>query len=174
MTVRRATTADLDGLTVLFDGYRQFYRQPSDASAARHFLAERLEQGESVVFVADDGEALVGFTQLYPAFSSVSLVRLWILNDLFVAASARQVGGGRQLMEAARAFAESTGAGRLVLTTQEDNRTAQRLYEALGYRHESDLRTLRARPPVSTVRLPEWGTAAASVPNDSLTCSRRL
>ena len=140
-TVRRATVEDLDGLAILFDSYRQFYRRPSDAGAARRFLAERLEHDESVVLVADDGEALVGFTQLYPAFSSVSLVRLWILNDLFVAPSAREAGVGRQLMEAARAFAVSTGARRLVLATEEDNRTAQRLYEALGYRHESGFRT---------------------------------
>ena len=141
MTVRRATTEDTSALANLFDGYRQFYRQPSDIAAARHFLAARLERDESVVLVADAGDGLIGFTQLYPAFSSVSLVRLWILNDLFVDPRARGQGVGRALMEAARAHAVSTGARRVVLATGKDNRTAQRLYESLGYRHERDQRT---------------------------------
>jgi len=34
-------------------------------------------------------DQLMGFAQLYPSFSSVSMKRLWILNDLFVSSEAR-------------------------------------------------------------------------------------
>ena len=140
--VFRADATRLDELALLFDGYRQFYRRPSDLDAARRFLAERFERGESVIFAAtrpdSDSDALVGFTQLYPFFSSVRTRRLWVLNDLFVARDARQLGVARALMEAARAFAQSTGAASLELATERTNTAAQALYDDLGYVRDED------------------------------------
>jgi ribosomal protein S18 acetylase RimI-like enzyme len=139
VSTSRATLEDLDVLTALFDGYRVFYKQPSDPALARAFIGERLRRGESVIFIARDGgnrEAL-GFTQLYPMFSSVSARRIWVLNDLFVAFTARKRGVARALMDRARDFAIEAGALRLILETAEDNRAAQALYESLGYVLES-------------------------------------
>ena len=66
-----------------------FYRQDSDLEGAKVFLRNRMERKESVIFVAvEDGE-YIGFTQLYPSFSSISMKELWILNDLFVQAAKR-------------------------------------------------------------------------------------
>jgi ribosomal protein S18 acetylase RimI-like enzyme len=141
ITTSRATLDDVDALAELFDAYRVFYRRASDRELARAFIEERLQHDESAIFVARDagGEAL-GFTQLYPSFSSVSARCIWILNDLFVAPQARQRGVARQLMERARVFALETGALRLVLETAEDNRPAQALYESLGYTREAGTR----------------------------------
>lgn len=140
ITVSRATLSDLDALAPLFDAYRVFYRQASNPTLARDFLAQRLQREESVIFIAHDTHAAHGFTQLYPTFSSVSARRIWILNDLFVATTARRRGIARALMSAARGFAIHAGALRLVLETAEDNRTAQALYESLGYVRESGTR----------------------------------
>ena len=134
MTVRRATAADAPALAPLFDAYRTFYRQPSDVAAAEAFLRARLVHGESVVFVAEDAAGRpVGFTQLYPTFSSVRLRTLWVLNDLYVAAEARRQGVGRTLLDRAQAYAAETGACAVALATSESNATAQRLYDAAGY-----------------------------------------
>lgn len=131
--VRQARLDDLAILTTLFDGYRVWYGQSSDPIGARHFLQERMLLGESVVFMAFvDGEA-VGFTQLYPAFSSIRLRRAWILNDLFVAQTARGRGVGVALLDAARGLARQSGAWGLVLETAPDNLHAQRLYERYGF-----------------------------------------
>ncbi len=141
ITVARAALDDLDALAPLFDAYRVFYGRASDRALARAFLQERLQRDESVIFIACGvaGDAL-GFTQLYPSFSSVSARRIWVLNDLFVAPAVRRGGVARALMERARAFAAETGALRLVLETAEDNRPAQALYEWLGYARESGTR----------------------------------
>jgi GNAT superfamily N-acetyltransferase len=128
----RAELDDLDALVPLFDGYRRFYGQPSDPDGARAFLADRIKRDESVIFLAL-ADAVVGFTQLYPSFSSVSLQRLWVLNDLFVAPEARTSGAGRALLERAERWAAETGAKGLTLSTQIANLTAQRLYEACGW-----------------------------------------
>jgi GNAT superfamily N-acetyltransferase len=134
----RATLDDLDALVPLFDGYRQFYRRPSDLAEARVFLADRLKRSESVTFLAVVDGAVVGFTQLYPLFSSVSMQRLWLLNDLFVAADARGSGAGRALLERAERWARETGAKGLTLSTELTNETAQRLYEAAGWTKDEE------------------------------------
>jgi GNAT superfamily N-acetyltransferase len=131
--IRRAGSADVDALAVLFDAYRRFYKQPSDVAAGRAFLAERLRREESVIFVAA-GDQLLGFTQLYPTFSSVSLRRMWILNDLFVRPDGRRGGVARRLLERAREWAVETGAKGLALATAPDNAAARALYESCGWR----------------------------------------
>ena len=134
LNVRRAESADLDELAVLFDAYRQFYAQPSDVPAAHRFLEARMANNESVVFFGErDGDA-AGFVQLYPLFSSVGMRRVWLLNDLFVAATARRSGLATKLMQAAHDMARADGASGVLLETQTGNRDAQALYEKLGYR----------------------------------------
>ena len=137
--VTRATVDDIDVVAPLFDAYRQFYQQPGDLDGARTFLAERLERGESVIFLAllDDGTP-AGFTQLYPIFSSTTMQRAWLLNDLFVAPAARRAGVGRALLERAHAFARETNSKELMLQTAVDNFPAQRLYESLGWQRDND------------------------------------
>jgi ribosomal protein S18 acetylase RimI-like enzyme len=133
--IRRASgEKDADLVAPLFDSYRQFYDKPADPGRARTFIRDRLKAGESVIFVAEGapGEAL-GFVQLYPSFSSVEARPLWVLNDLYVASTARRLGVGRALMEAARQHAIETGAKRLILETVAENRNAWTLYESLGY-----------------------------------------
>jgi GNAT superfamily N-acetyltransferase len=134
----RAELDDLDALIPLFDGYRQFYGQRPDPAGARAFLAERFKRGESVIFLAVVDGAIVGFTQLYASFSSVSMKRLWVLNDLFVTPDARKSGAGRALLERAERWADETGAKGLTLSTQITNRTAQRLYEACGWTKDEE------------------------------------
>jgi GNAT superfamily N-acetyltransferase len=136
MSTRRATPADVDLVAPLFDGYRQFYGCSPDPDLARRFLRDRLEASESVVFVAAVEGKGVGFVQLYPTFTSIGARRAWILNDLFVVPEARRRGVGRALMDAAKAFAEETGAAWLELATARDNARAQALYRSCGYKKD--------------------------------------
>lgn len=139
IAIRRvqAETAVLEQAVELFNDYRMFYEQASNIEGAREFIEERVRTGESVIFLAvieeAEGEKAIGFTQLYPSFSSISMKRLWILNDLFVAESARGQGAGRRLLEAARRHALETNAKGLALSTATTNTTAQALYESFGF-----------------------------------------
>ena len=133
MQLITASEENIEQLTSLFDGYRMFYKQPSDIEAARKFLFERFQKNDSVIFMAvdEDGNAL-GFTQLYPMFSSVSMQRSYVLNDLFVSEVARGRGVGAALMEQAKQFAKEIGSKGLTLETSIDN-PAQKLYQRLGW-----------------------------------------
>ncbi len=137
MFVHQATVEDLDQIVPLFDGYRQFYGKPSDPIAARAFLLERFEHFQSVIFLANTttGDA-VGFTQLFPSFSSVSMARTFILNDLFVSSDARRNGVAAMLLEAAARYARSVGAIRISLATAIDNNSAKALYFSQGWKQD--------------------------------------
>jgi ribosomal protein S18 acetylase RimI-like enzyme len=135
--LRRATLDDLEAIAPLFDAYRRFYSQPGDLARARDYLHERMTLGESVVLLAQRDDAVVGFTQLYPIFSSVRTARTWLLNDLFVDEGARRHGVARALLDAAAAFAREQGAAGLMLETMADNAPARALYRAAGW-HEDD------------------------------------
>ncbi len=138
ISIVRATVDHLDQITPLFDGYRKFYEQASNLDGARRFLNDRLTRHESVIFLALLDDQAVGFTQLYPSFSSVSMKRLWVLNDLFVALVGRKQGVGEALLERARQFAVEDGAKGLMLETAVSNTIAQKLYERLGWVRETD------------------------------------
>ncbi|MBD2563538.1 MULTISPECIES: GNAT family N-acetyltransferase [Nostoc] len=133
MEVFLASINHLESLAVLFDRYRVFYNQASNLEAAKEFLKERFKNNDSVVFAASDNGELVGFTQLYPSFSSVSMKRVWILNDLYVEESYRRKGIAKLLMSVAEEYAKQSGAIRVILSTQISNITAQQLYEARDY-----------------------------------------
>ena len=134
MHIHQATSVDIDDLTLLFDAYRQFYGQAPAPMAAAAFIAERLAKSESVIFLTrgETGEA-IGFAQLYPAFSSVAMKRMWYFNDLFVAASARQQGVARALLKQVATFARETDALTVKLATAVSNLPAKALYESEGY-----------------------------------------
>jgi ribosomal protein S18 acetylase RimI-like enzyme len=138
MSIQKATLNELNFLAELFDSYRVFYKQESDFQGARAFLKERFINEDSVLFIAYDESNPVGFVQLYPTFSSVSMKKSWILNDLYVNPSARKKGFGEKLIKKAIEFAEETGAKGLSLETGHDNVTAQSLYEKIGFKKESN------------------------------------
>lgn len=131
--IRRAELRDVERLVPLFGAYREFYRQPAEPDRERAYLSDRLARDEAVVFLAEEGGAALGFTLLYPSFSSERMRPIWVLNDLYVVPSARRRGVGALLLRRAAAFAAEAGAAYLTLETAKDN-PAQRLYAAEGWK----------------------------------------
>jgi ribosomal protein S18 acetylase RimI-like enzyme len=136
--VQQATPADVGEIAPLFDLYRQFYGKQPNEEAARRFLFARLSKEESIVFYARHDGVPVAFLQLYPVFSSVSLARQWILNDLYVRPEVRKHGYGRALVERAHQLAQETQANSLMLETAVTNEAAQKLYESLGWKRDNE------------------------------------
>lgn len=138
MKVIRAAKTNIEEIATLFDHYRMFYRQPSDVERAKQFLTERFQNKDSIIFMAVSEEnKAIGFTQLYPSFSSVSTQRTYILNDLYVAETHRNKGVGEALMNRAKKFAIENGSKGLTLETEVTN-PAQHLYERLGWKKDTD------------------------------------
>ncbi|MGG2094991.1 GNAT family N-acetyltransferase [Bacillus sp. S13(2024)] len=137
MNIYQATIKDLKVVSHLFNLYRIFYKQPSDYEDAESFISDRLKNEESVIFVAVHEGEYLGFTQLYPSFSSVSMKRTWILNDLYVQEEARKQGIAQALLDKAKLHAIQSNAKSLELQTAPDNTNAQKLYEKNGYQNDT-------------------------------------
>jgi len=132
----RANSNDVEAIVPLFDAYRIFYGQPSDEKAAKLFLEERLAKVESVIFLAYENQKALGFVQLYPSFSSVSMQAIYILNDLYVISDQRKKGVGKALLLMAQQYCKEKNGKGLALETALDN-PAQFLYESLQWKKDS-------------------------------------
>jgi len=123
----------------LFNLYRIFYKEKDDLDSAKQFIKQRLENGDSTIFISiNDDASLNGFVQLYPSFCSVSMIPILILYDLFVDPDIRTKGIGRSLMNKAAQYAQENGFKRLELSTAKDNFIGQSLYESLGYEVDNE------------------------------------
>ncbi|MFC6293595.1 GNAT family N-acetyltransferase [Macrococcus epidermidis] len=131
MKIREFKFDDLEQVSGLLNNYRIFYGKESDIESCTKFIKDRYVSNESKIFVADNGEELVGFVQIYPVFSTVSLQRAYILNDLYVSSNSRTGGVGRQLIEKTFEYARKNNARYVTLETGIDNTKAQSLYKKM-------------------------------------------
>ena len=138
MNIIQAHIEHLDDLTPLFDAYRVFYKQDSDLDSEKAFLKARIQNNESIIYMAYINDEAVGFTQLYPLFSSVSMKHLYLLNDLYVKSIHRNKGIGEALINKAKELCVAQQNKGLALQTGVDN-PAQKLYERLGFVKDHDL-----------------------------------
>jgi len=130
--IRRANLSDTPELTELVEQYRAFYNQ-SPNPGTQEYLRNRITNQESIIYVAQEDDQLIGFTQIYPTFSTVSLSEIWLLNDLFVAQEHRGKHVANALIETAEQAAKDAGATRIWLRTAHTNTSAQALYEGRGW-----------------------------------------
>ena len=135
--VIQATKENLEEIVPLFDQYRLFYKQDSDLQRAKVFLTDRFNKNESVIFLAYFKGDPVGFTQLFPMFSSVSMQHSYVLNDLYVTPSYRKRKIGEALLNKAKEFCIANHAKGLALETGINN-PAQKLYEKLNWVKDVD------------------------------------
>lgn len=138
MKILQASLEHLNQVAKLFDDYRQFYKQASDINGATEFLRHKIEQQESIIFIAQNENTILGFVQLYPSWESVSMSKRWVLYDLYVAPAGRGQGIARQLMQRAKQLAQDTGAQTISLETATDNVIGQALYESEGYERDTE------------------------------------
>jgi GNAT superfamily N-acetyltransferase len=135
MAIRDASEADLETLLPLLRGYCDFYEaDPSDEGLeqmARAVIAAPEDQAFLLVATdADDG--VVGFAACAWKWSSLRGARVVVLDDLFVAETARGGGHADALIGASAAVARRHGAPVLTWLTAPDNHRAQAVYNRLG------------------------------------------
>lgn len=137
--IRKATVEDIQSLSQLFDEYRVFYQKSSDVEGATQFLTERLVEQDSEIFVAQKDDALVGFVQLFPIFSSTRMQRYWLLNDLYVNKSFRGQGFSKALIEASKDLCRISNSCGMLLETGKENIIGNQLYPACGFEKYDDV-----------------------------------
>ena len=129
MTIIHANIDHLEALVPLFDGYRVFYKQNSNTEAANNFLLERLKNKDSIIYIAFIDNIAVGFTQLYPLFSSVSMQSMYLLNDLYVNSNFRGNGIGEALINKAKQFCKETNQKEWELLANPEDEIIKKNYD---------------------------------------------
>jgi ribosomal protein S18 acetylase RimI-like enzyme len=134
MNIRKITLIDVNKLAVLFDNYRIFYKMESNINDSEKFLADRIQNKESEIFVAENENfEFTGFVQLYPIFSSTRMKKLWLLNDLYIDENFRGKGISELLMNEAKKLCKETNACGLMLETAKNNEIGNNLYKKTGF-----------------------------------------
>jgi GNAT superfamily N-acetyltransferase len=136
--VRIAVVAegDLEELLALLRAYCDFYSvAPSDdglRAMCRALIADPAREGMQLLARDGEDDRAVGFATIFWSWATTRAGRIGIMNDLFVAPTARGSGVGAALIEACRQRCAERGAIALEWQTALDNETAQRVYDRIG------------------------------------------
>lgn len=132
--IREAFMDDLSSAVKIIMKYRNFYGIKSQSEEeVTEFVKKRLENKQSKIFIAlSDCDEVIGFIQLYPSYSTVSLKPQWILNDFFVDENHRNQGHGTALMSYVKDYFRNDAKG-FILVTDKDNLTAKSFYDKNGW-----------------------------------------
>lgn len=137
LEITRATSDDLKCVFELYQLYREFYKCTNEPQRAMDFISERLQNNDAIIFLArkktENGATAVGFAQLFPLFCTLTMERLWLLNDLFVDSRFRGLRVGENLVKHSLELAKSTNAKGVFLETETTNHNAKKLYERIGF-----------------------------------------
>ncbi len=128
---------DLDDLLPLMRAYCEFYEvAPSDAALlamSRALIADPQHEGLQLIARDPDGVA-VAFATIFWTWQTLSASRAAVMNDLFVAPSARGTGLAEALIAACSDAARAHGAPQLTWQTAKANLRAQAVYDRVGAR----------------------------------------
>ncbi len=135
--VRPIAPTDLEAWLPLWDGYNAFYGRSGPTALPRTVTdttwSRFSDPYEPVhALVAERAGALVGLAHFLLHRSTTAIAPTCYLQDLFTDPAARGAGVGRVLIEAVTDWARAAGSPRLYWHTQEGNRTARRLYDAVA------------------------------------------
>lgn len=144
VTVRRATKDDAAAVAELalslfelhtgWDPRR--FTGIATREGATQFYGGRAEAENAAVFVAADGERIVGFAymQYEPVLYAELATKVAWLHDIYVEPDVRGKGVGKELLAAVRDEAKQLGANKVLLTVAVGNKDGQRLFERTGFR----------------------------------------
>jgi GNAT superfamily N-acetyltransferase len=138
-TLHTVGEGDLEDLLPLMRDYCDFYRvDPADEdllAMARELIADPEREGVQILARDDAGRA-VGFATVFWSWSTLGAFRIGVMNDLFVAPTARGGGIAEALIAECAERCRARGARSLGWQTAKDNRRAQAVYERVGARRE--------------------------------------
>jgi ribosomal protein S18 acetylase RimI-like enzyme len=126
----------LAAVSVLLRDFNEEYDEPTpEPEALAEIVRTRIADGNATVLLGRDesgGPVGVAVVRLQPSLWSEAMEAY--LAELYVVPARRGQGFGRELLTAVLDTSRGAGADYAFLITSEDDRLAQRAYEAAGFR----------------------------------------
>lgn len=147
LQIRAARRDDFAAWRPLWDGYNAFYGRSGNSALSEEVTRttwERFFEASEPMhaLVAESAGALLGVAHFLYHRSTIHVMPICYLQDLYTLESARGQGVGRALIDGVYERAKSAGAARVYWQTQETNSVAMRLYDKVAdksgfivYRH---------------------------------------
>jgi ribosomal protein S18 acetylase RimI-like enzyme len=133
LSIRRATPEDLDTVTALLIGFRDWWNSSTPSDETFRITAQKLLDDPNTEFLLAGDQ---GLAQLRFRLSAWTGVEDCWLEDVFVTDEARGTGLGKALTQAAIDRARERGCKRIELDVNEQNTRAIGLYTSLGFKLE--------------------------------------
>ncbi len=144
-SIRKATRKDYSGMEALFaeiDAHHrevlpQVFRKASGPARTKDFLYAVLADRESVIFVAESDDRIIGLVyacvRKFPDTPIRVPCRMGEVDQLIVTKKYRRYGVGKALMEKAEQWADDMKLDRLELSVWDFNHSARFFYQEIGY-----------------------------------------
>jgi GNAT superfamily N-acetyltransferase len=132
-TIRPATEDDIPSLALL-SGELGYETTAEEVATRFRFLKEMPDHG---IYVAEEDGAVLGFVS-FERYDTIYFDSGLNLTGLVVSEGARNKGIGRQLLEAAEAYAAGKGLKFLRLNSGAQRLEAHRFYRNRGFHNEKD------------------------------------
>ena len=143
VTTRTARTKDIDTIVELwkemmdfhFERDRHFARSSTGHEAFAKFVAEHIEKEESLVLVAEEGDAIVAYciatiSNRPPVFETT---RYGAIYDLLVTRSRRRQGIGKRLVHEIERWFSQQGIHRIEARVSTRNEVSTQFWRKIGY-----------------------------------------
>jgi len=135
VSIRRGKRSDAKAFLQLVDALAHFEKlTPPDAGTRRRLLEDVFVRKRLGLFVAAQGEEVLGYALYFYSYSSFLGRPTFYLEDIFVLGEHRGTGVGSSLFRRCLEEAETQGCGRMEWAVLDWNRKAIGFYERLGAR----------------------------------------
>lgn len=140
LKIIKSTNDNLNDLNEVFSLYQEFYdidKSKMEKESNIIFFKELLGKPDSwQQFISYIDWKIVWMITLYYSYSSLSKMRVWILNDLYLKEEYRGKWYWKQMIEFSMDFFKSQWISKMTLETHTDNSKAQKLYDSLWWEWE--------------------------------------
>jgi GNAT superfamily N-acetyltransferase len=137
--IRKARRGDSKKFLNLVADLAKFERLAPPSAAGKRRLTDDVFKNKRInLFVASEGDRLVGYALYFYTYSSFLAKPTLYLEDLFVQKEYRKLGIGFGLFQRCAAEATEKGCGRMEWAVLTWNSKALKFYESLGARRLSD------------------------------------
>lgn len=139
--VRRATAVDAPAFLALVRELAAYEKlEGPDDAAGERLVADAFGPAPKydLWLATDEASQVVGYAVLCEQYSTFRARPVLYLEDLYVTPRARRTGAGRALMAATAREALARGCARLTWVVLDWNESAQRFYDELGAKRQSE------------------------------------